>query len=62
MELEYEIMKNIVRLASGGRRRFCEPRKLDGHKFHGYGRVLDLLSRNDGLSQSQIADALSIRP
>ena len=62
MELEYEIMKSIVRLASGGRRRPSEPRKAHGHKFHGYGHILDLLSRSDGLSQSQIAEALGIRP
>ena len=62
MELEHEIMKNVVRLASGGRRRLCEPRKPNDQKFHGYGRILDLLSRNDGLSQSQIADELAIRP
>ena len=62
MELEHEIMKNIIRLASGGRRRPSEPRKPDGRRFHGYGRMLDLLSRNDGLSQSQIAEELGIRP
>lgn len=62
MELEHEIMKNIIRLASGGRRKRCESRRPDAYKFHGYGRMLDLLSRNDGLSQSQIAEELGIRP
>ena len=62
MELEHEIMKSIIRLASGGRRRFREPHKPGSHKFHGYGHILDLLSRNDGLSQSQIAEELGIRP
>ena len=62
MELEYEIMKSVICLASRGRRRSCEPRMSDGRRFHGYGRILDLLSRNDGLSQSQIAEELGIRP
>ena len=62
MELEHEIMKNIIRLASGGRRRSGERRRSDGHRFHGYGRILDLLSRSDGLSLSQIAEELGIRP
>jgi len=61
MELEHEIMKCIVRLASGGRRRFREPSKSCTHRFHGYGHILDLLSKNDGLSQREIAEKICIR-
>lgn len=62
MELEHEIMKCVVRLASGGRRRLHEPPKPGPHKCRGYGHILDLLSKNDGLSQREIAEALGIRP
>lgn len=62
MELEHEIMKCVVRIASGGRRRPPHPPKHGAHKCHGYGHILDLLSKNEGLSQREIADKLSIRP
>ena len=62
MELEHEIMKCVVRIASGGRRRLPHHQKGDSHKCRGYGRILDLLSKNDGLSQREIAEALGIRP
>lgn len=62
MELEHEIMKSLIRIASGGRRRLSHPPKGDAPKFCGYGRILDVLSKNDGLSQREIAEALGIRP
>jgi len=62
MELEHEIMKCVVRIASGGRRRHHNSAKTDGPRFCGYGRILDLLSKNDGLSQREIAEILDIRP
>ena len=62
MELEHEIMKSIVRLASGGRRRLHAPPKPGPSKCRGYGHILDLLSKKDGLSQREIAEALGIRP
>lgn len=62
MELEHEIMKNVMRIASGGRRRLPGPPKPGTHKFHGYGHILDLLSKHDGLSQREIAESLCIRP
>ena len=62
MELEHEIMKCLMRIVSGGRRRPPHPPKSSGTKFFGYGHILDLLSQNDSLSQRQIAEALNIRP
>lgn len=62
MELEHEMMKCVIRIASGGRRRPPHPPKHGAHKCHGYGHILDLLSKNEGLSQREIAEALNIRP
>lgn len=62
MELEHEIMKCVVRIASGGRRRPHDTPHKDKPKFCGYGRVLDVLSKNDGLSQREVAELLHIRP
>lgn len=62
MELEHEIMKYVVRIASGGRRRHHPAPNADKPKFCGYGHILDVLSKNDGLSQRQIAEMLHIRP
>lgn len=62
MELEHEIMKCVVRIASGGRRRPHQGPSADKPRFWGYSRVLDVLSKNDGLSQRQIAEVLCIRP
>ena len=62
MELEHEIMKCVIRIASGGRRRHQHTPCSDKPKFWGYGRVLDVLSQNDGLSQREIAELLNIRP
>ena len=62
MELEHEIMKCVVRIASGGRRKHNQVLSADKPRFWGYGRVLDVLSKNDGLSQREIAELLCIRP
>lgn len=63
MELEHEIMKCIGRIVSGGRRRHHHaPTSADKPRFCGYGHILDVLSKNDGLSQREIAELLNIRP
>lgn len=62
MELEHEIMKCIGRIVSGGRRRRHHAQNSDKPKFCGYGHILDVLSKNDGLSQREIAELLNIRP
>lgn len=62
MELEHEIMKTVGRIVSSGRRRHHPVSNADKHKFWGYGRILDVLSRMDGLSQREIAELLNIRP
>ena len=62
MELEHEIMKCMMRIASGGRRRPPHPHKHSTQKSRGYGHILDVLSKNDGLSQREIAEILNIRP
>ena len=59
MELEHEIMKCLLRIVSGGRRRHHAP-SGEKPKFWGYGRILDVLSKNDGLSQREIAELLNI--
>lgn len=62
MELEHEIMKCMVRIASGGRRKHLQSAKSDKAHCRGYGRILDVLSKSDGLSQREIAEILNIRP
>lgn len=62
MEIEYEIMKSFVRIASGGRRRHQHACNSEKPQFRGYGRILDVLSQNDGVSQREIAELLNIRP
>lgn len=62
MELEHEIMKCVVRIASGGRRRHHPAKNADKPRFCGYGHILDVLSKSDGLSQREIAEMLNIRP
>jgi len=62
MELEHEIMKYVVRIASGGRRRHHPAPNADKPRFCGYGHILDVLSKNDGLRQREIAEMLNIRP
>lgn len=62
MELEHEIMKCIGRIVSGGRRRHHHAPSADKPRFCGYGHILDVLSKSDGLSQREIAELLNIRP
>ena len=62
MELEHEIMKCMARITSGGRRKHLQPPHPDKSQFRGYGHILDVLSKNDGLSQREIAEMLCIRP
>ena len=62
MELEHEIMKSLVRIVSGGRRKPHPAPGSDKSKFWGYGRILEVLSQSDGLSQREIAELLNIRP
>ena len=62
MELEHEIMKCMARIASGGRRKRLQPPHPDKLQFRGYGHILDVLSKHDGLSQREIAQILDIRP
>ena len=62
MELEHEIMKCLVRIVSGGRRRPNSAQNANKPKFCGYGHILDVLSKNDGLRQREIAEMLHIRP
>ena len=62
MELEHEIMKCIVRIGSGGRRRHRAANNADKPKFCGYGHILDVPSKNDRPSQREIAELLNIRP
>lgn len=62
MELEHSIMERIMRIASQTRRKPPHTHKPEGHKCHGFGRILDLLAENDGLRQQQIAELLDIRP
>ncbi len=62
MELEHEIMKCVIRIASGGRRRHHSAKNTDRPRICGYGHILDVLSKNDGISQREIAELLNIRP
>ncbi len=62
MELEYTIMRRVIRVASQTRRKLPQPPRGEHPKCRGFGHVLDLLSANDGLSQQQIAGMLDIRP
>ena len=62
MELEHSIMERIMRIASQTRRKPPHTHKPQGHKCHGFGRILDLLAVNVGLRQQQIAELLDIRP
>lgn len=62
MELEHSIMGRIMRIASHSRRKPPHPPRGEFPKHHGFGRILDLLSKNDGLRQQQIAELLDIRP
>ena len=60
--LEHSIMRNIMRVASGARRRPKEQSREQMGKCRGFGHVLDLLTEQDGITQQQIAESLGIRP
>ena len=60
--LEHSIMRNIVRVASGARRRPKEQPHEQMGKCRGFGHILDLLTEQDGITQQQIAESLNIRP
>lgn len=60
--LEHSIMRNIMRVASGARRRPKEQSAEQQGKCRGFGHILDLLVREDGITQQQIAESLGIRP
>lgn len=62
MEMEYEIMKCLVRIVSNSRRKHRQSQEEGPRRCRGFGHILDLLSKHDGLSQRQIADMLDIRP
>ena len=62
MELEHILMCRLMRIASQSRRKPPHPPHGNTEKHHGFGRILDLLSENDGLRQQQIAEFLDIRP
>ncbi len=62
MELEHTVIRRIMRIASQSRRKPPHNQGSDSCKCRGFGHILDLLSRNDGLRQQQIAELLDIRP
>lgn len=62
MELEHTIMRRVMRIASQSRRKMPYTHGPDVHKCRGFGHILDLLCKNDGLRQQQIAEMLDIRP
>ncbi len=57
MDLNQQLMHNLRRASASTRRH------AQGQVRHrGFGHILELLSRTNGMSQQQIADALGIRP
>ena len=62
MELEYSIMGDIIRISHNGRRKMHNQPEGAGCRHRGYGHILDLLSKHNGLTQQQIAQMLGIRP
>ncbi len=62
MELEYGIMRSIVRISHNGRRKFHKQSEEKNCRPRGYGHILELLSKNNGLTQQQVAQMLGIRP
>ena len=62
MEQEYGIMRNIVRISHNGRRKNHNQPEDSNFRHRGYGHILDLLSKHEGLTQQQIAQILGIRP
>ena len=62
MELEHAIMQSIVRISRNARRKLHNQPEGASCHHRGYGHILDLLSKHNGLTQQQIAQALGIRP
>lgn len=62
MEQEYGIMRDIVRISHNGRRKLHNQTQEGNCRNRGYGHILDLLSKHNGLTQQQIAQMLGIRP
>ena len=62
MELEHSMMRSIVRISHNGRRKHHKPGAEKDCKHRGYGHILSLLSKNNGLTQQQIAQLIGIRP
>ena len=62
MESEYRIMKNVMRIAANSRRTYHNASHKYSHGCRGFGHILDLLSKKDGLTQHEIAEAVGIRP
>ena len=62
MELEYNIMRSIVRISHNGRRKFHKQPDEKACRPRGYGHILELLSKYNGLTQQQVAQMLGIRP
>lgn len=62
MEQEYCIMSDIIRISHNGRRKMHNQPEQAGCRPRGYGHILDLLSKHNGLTQQQIAQQLGIRP
>lgn len=62
MELEHKMMRDIVRISHNGRRKLHKQEEGKGCRHRGYGHILDLLSKHNGLTQQQIAQMLGIRP
>ena len=62
MEREYNIMRDIIRISHHGRRKPHNQPEGSNCRHRGYGHILDLLSKHEGLTQQQIAQMLGIRP
>lgn len=60
--MEDTIMRNLIRIAANARRKMDNKQPPDGRHCHGFGHILDYLSKNDGQTLQQIAQQLHIRP
>lgn len=61
MTIEQKLMRYLMRTLATTRR-YPQSNNEEKGKRRGFGHILDLLSKEQGLSQQQIADALHIRP
>lgn len=62
MELEHRIMRDMVRISHNGRRKLQNQGDSKSCRPRGYGHILHLLSKHNGLTQQQMAQMLGIRP